>query len=171
MSCCKDKCAKACCSGGKMKIKIPQAKTVAMNSNVAAQAITTTSTTVLLLTPGPFSFSSFNNCNRCCGSYNSNVNNLVNVCTSGVFLITVLVNVDTAPDTQAVTLALDLNSSQFLIQTLTGSGTSLAFTTTANLCGTDTVKFRIYATSGYLGNVTSGNVSVTKIAERVNSCC
>jgi hypothetical protein len=123
------------------------------------------------LSAGPFSFSSFNNCNRCCGLSSSNTANIVNVCSSGVFLITVFVTLDTAPGSNTVTVTIDLNSSQFLAYPLTGTGTALAFSTTANLCNTDVVKFRVYSTVGYTGNITGGNTSITKIAERVNNCC
>lgn len=170
MSCQKGGCVKACCSGGKMKIKIPQTKTIAMNSNVSTQAVTTTTTTILLLTPGPFSFNSNNGCGRCCYNYNSNANAYCTQC-AGVYLITAFITLDTAPSAQTVTLALDLNNTQFVAYPLTGAGTSLSFSTTANLCATDRIQFRIYSTVGYTGNVVAGNISITRLGDRVNNCC
>jgi len=178
--CTKCKCVKAkyktnCGDCGKMKIKLPKAKAVGLNKNVASQAITTTTTTVLQLTPGAFSFdnlsSYYNNscCNPCGGYSNTYTNNTNVICLSceGLYNVTTFATVDTAPLTETVTLALDVNGQQVMAYPLIGSGQSLSFSTSLNLCATDRIQFRVFATGTYVGNVVTGNVSVVKVNDRI----
>lgn len=175
--CCREtKCVKAKC-GGCGKLKIQQAKPQGFNRNVAAQAITTTTTTVMTLTTGAFSFNNIGNNNCCCksscgpcGGCYSNVNTNTNVvCLSceGIYNITTFVAIDTAPGVNTVTVALDVNGQQVMAYPLTGNGQALSFSTNLNLCATDRIQWRIYGSANYVGNVTTGNVSVVKVSGRI----
>lgn len=171
------KCVKAkyrtnCGDCGKMKIKLPKAKPLGLNKNLPLQAITTTTTTILQLASGSFSFDNVNSgygCHSCCGYNNTNTTNSNIICLSceGLYNVTALIVVDTAPVAETVTLALDINGQQFILVPLIGSGTTIPFSTNLNLCATDKLQFRIYASGAYTGNVTSGNVSVVKVSDRI----
>ncbi len=177
--CTKCKCVKAkyktnCGDCGKMKIKLPKAKSLGLNKNVASQAITTTTTTILQLTNGNFGFDNITNgchshcCNPCGGYSNWNTNsNIICLSCEGLYNVTVFVTVDTAPSGETITLALDVNGAQMMSYPLTGNGLVLNFATNLNLCSTDRLQFRIYATGAYTGNVVTGNVSVVKVNDYI----
>lgn len=160
--CFKDGCGKC----GKVKLKIPVPAPSGINKSVGAQAITTTSTTILQLTNGSFSFNNITN--SCCSPCNGNSNtNIICLKCAGIYNITVFVTVDTAPGAETVFLALDVGSQQVLLYPLTGTGTAISFSTNLNLCSSDRIQFRIYATGAYVGNVTGGMISIVKVSDRI----
>lgn len=171
------KCVKAkyktnCGECGKMKIKFPKDKAVGLNKNVVNQAITSTNTTIMQLTNGNFSFDNITNkcyscCNPCGGYNNTSNSNIICLSCDGLYNITTLVTVDTAPGAGVVVIALDVNSQQVLSYPLTGTELNISFSTNLNLCATDRIQWRIYFTGTYTGNVTTGNVSVVKVNDRI----
>lgn len=165
--------------GGCGKMKIEQPKPQGFNRNVAAQAVTLTTTTVMTLTTGAFSFNNIGNnscccksrCSPCGGCYNNqNINNNSNVvCLSceGIYNVTTFVTFDTAPGANSVVVALDVNGQQVMAYPLTGNGQALSFSTNLNLCATDRIQWRLYGTGSYTGNTTGGNVSVVRVSGRI----
>jgi hypothetical protein len=168
---CKEKskvCIEDSC-GRKMKAKITKDKSIGANRSVTAgQVLTSTTTTVLQLTTGNFSFSNCSGCKSCCSpcgynTYNANFNNICLSC-KGLYNVTALVTLDVAPGTDVVTLALDVNNQQVIAVPLTGSSTTISFSTNLNLCSSSTVQFRIYQSPITVAvTVTGGMVSVAKV--------